>query len=85
MSYGVATPLGAAAARSVKVPDPPFRWKTVKGPWFDNNLALLQDRSDGLTMTWHTGVVDRGDELHPRLEEVASITVPAARDAGLSA
>ena len=85
MSYGVATPLGAAAARSVKVPDPPFRWKTVKGPWFDNNLALLQDGSDGLTMTWHTGVVDRGDELHPRLEEVASITVPAARDAGISA
>jgi hypothetical protein len=85
MSYGVATPLGAAAARSVKVPDPPFRWKTVKGPWFDNNLALLQEGPDGLTMTWHTGVVDRGDELHPRLEEVASITVPAARDAGLSA
>jgi PhoD-like phosphatase len=85
MSYGVATPLGAAAARSVKVPDPPFRWKTVKGPWFDNNLALLQDGSDGLTMTWHTGVVHRGDELHPRLEEVATITVPAARDAGISA
>ena len=85
MSYGLATPVGAAAARSVKVPDPPFQWKTVKGPWFDNNLAMLEDGDDGLTMTWSTGVVDHGDELHPRLEEVASVTVPARRDAPLSA
>jgi hypothetical protein len=84
MSYGVATPMGAAAARSVKVPDPPFRWQTVKGPWFDNNLAFLQDAPDGLKLSWHSGVVDHGDELHPRLEEVASVTVPARRDARLS-
>lgn len=84
MSYGVATPIGAAAARSAKVPDAPFEWHTVKGPWFDNNLALLQDGPDGLRLTWHTGVVERGDEQHPRLEEVASITVPADRDAELS-
>ncbi|MDQ0577651.1 alkaline phosphatase D family protein [Agromyces albus] len=84
MSFGPATPLGAAAARSVKVPDPPFRWKIVKGPWFDNNLAVLHDSSDGLTMTWHTGVVDHGDELHPRLEEVASIIVPARRESSVS-
>jgi hypothetical protein len=83
MSYGVATPIGAAAAQSVKVPDPPFHWKTVKGPWFDNNLALLRDGADGLAMTWHRGVVDHGDELHPRLEEVASIDVPTRRDAGI--
>ena len=85
MSYGVATPIGAVAARSVHVPDPPFRWHTVKGPWFDNNLALLEDGPDGLTMTWRTGVVDRGDEAHPRLEDVASVTVPARREAGLVA
>ncbi|QKJ18034.1 alkaline phosphatase D family protein [Microbacterium hominis] len=84
MSYGAATPLGAAAAHSAKVPDPPFRWRTVKGPWFDNNVALLQEEPEGLTMTWHTGVVEHGDELHPRLEEVASITVPAKRDTPVS-
>lgn len=77
MSYGVAAPMGAVAARSAKVPDPPFRWRTVQGPWFDNNLALLQDSPDGLELTWHTGVIDDGDELHPRLEPVASVTVPA--------
>ena len=85
MSYGVATPVGAAAARSVKVPDPPFHWSTIKGPWFDNNLALLQDGPDGLTMTWHTGKVEHGDELHPRLEEVASVTVQARKAADLPA
>ncbi|MBW9108461.1 alkaline phosphatase D family protein [Microbacterium ureisolvens] len=84
MSYGAATPLGAAAAHSAKVPDPPFRWRTVKGPWFDNNLALLRDGSDGLRMTWHRGVVEDGDELHPRLEQVASITVPAVRHSTVS-
>lgn len=79
MSYGVATPVGAAAARSAKVPDPPFRWSTVKGPWFDNNLALLEDTAEGLAMSWYTGVVDDGDELHPRLERVARVVVPATR------
>lgn len=83
MSYGVATPVGAVAARSVKVPDPPFRWHTVKGPWFDNNLALLEDGADGVTLTWRTGIVEQGDELHPRLEDVASVIVPATREAAL--
>jgi len=82
MSYGVAAPAGAVAAHSAKVPDPPFRWRTVKGPWFDNNLALLQDGPNGLALTWHTGVVDRGEDLHPRLEEVASVDVSTRRDAG---
>jgi hypothetical protein len=85
MSYGVATPIGAAAARSVKVPDPPFDWHTIEGPWFDNNLAVLQDGPDGLAMTWHTGVIDHGDELHPRLEQVASVVVSARREAEQSA
>ena len=57
----------------------------MKGPWFDNNLALLQDGPDGLRLTWHTGVVEHGDERHPRLEEVAAITVPADRSVELSA
>ncbi|WP_394551032.1 alkaline phosphatase D family protein [Agromyces sp. MMS24-JH15] len=83
MSYGPAVPLGAAAARSVKVPDPPFRWRTVMGPWFDNTLAVLQDGTDGLTMTWRTGKVEHGDHLHPRLDEVGSMTVAPTRDADL--
>ncbi|MBG6181315.1 alkaline phosphatase D family protein [Arthrobacter sp. CAN_A1] len=75
LSYGVASPVGALVARSAKVPDPPFRWSGVKGPWFDNNLAGLQDGPDGLRFWWERGVVDDGDHLSPRLEEVATVTV----------
>ncbi|WP_411722051.1 alkaline phosphatase D family protein [Mycetocola sp.] len=74
-SYGLAAPVGALVARSAKVPDPPFRWAGVKGPWFDNNLACLEATPEGLTFWWRTGVVDDGDNLHPTLEEVASVIV----------
>ncbi|XAS65677.1 alkaline phosphatase D family protein [Micrococcaceae bacterium Sec5.8] len=84
MSYGLATPVGALVARSAKVPDPPFRWSGIKGPWFDNNLANLEVSSEGLKLWWQTGVVHDGDHLHPHLERVASITVSprAARRPG---
>jgi phosphodiesterase/alkaline phosphatase D-like protein len=71
MSYGLARPVGAAVARSAKVPDPPFEWSTIKGPWFDNNLSVLQDSPSGLELTWHKGVVEKGDERHPRMDEVS--------------
>ncbi|GAA2038160.1 alkaline phosphatase D family protein [Agromyces tropicus] len=77
MSYGAATPIGRLAARSAKVPDAPFRWRTVKGPWFANNLAMLVDAPDELRLSWHTGVVDDGDQRHPHLEQVADVRVPA--------
>ncbi|MFZ5846633.1 MAG: hypothetical protein ACOYX5_04535, partial [Actinomycetota bacterium] len=62
--------------RSAHVPDPPFTWGLLRGPWFDNNLALLEDRGDeGLALSWWTGVVEDGDHEHPALSEVASMTV----------
>lgn len=80
MSYGLAAPVGALVARSARVADPPFRWAGVKGPWFDNNLAHLEVTSDeGLRLWWLTGVVDDGDQLHPRLKEVAALTVVPRR------
>jgi hypothetical protein len=75
MSYGLATPVGALVARSAKVPDPPFRWTGIKGPWFDNNLACLEVAPEGLKLWWQTGVVDAGDQLHPSLETVSSVTL----------
>jgi hypothetical protein len=75
MSYGLAAPIGALVARSARVPDPPFHWSRVKGPWFDNNLASLEVSTEGLNLWWQTGVVEDGDHLHPRLERVASLTV----------
>lgn len=75
MAYGLAAPVGALVARSARVPEPPFLWKRVKGPWFNNNLASLEVAPDGLKLWWQTGVVEEGDELHPRLETVAALTV----------
>jgi PhoD-like phosphatase len=78
VSYGLAGPLGRLATRSAKVPDPPFQWDIVEGPWYDNNLATLEAVDDGLRMRWETGVVDDGDQDNPRLEVVASVTVADA-------
>jgi len=84
MSYGLATPVGALVARSAKVPDPPFRWSGVRGPWFQNNLAHLEVVPEGLKLWWETGVVDGGDQQHPALESVASLTLAprGAQDPG---
>lgn len=75
MSYGLARPIGAAVARSAKVPNPPFQWSTITGPWFDNNLSVLEDTPEGLRLSWHKGVVKNGDERHPRIEEVSRIVI----------
>ncbi|MFX1820678.1 alkaline phosphatase D family protein [Pseudarthrobacter sp. CC4] len=85
MSYGLAAPIGALAARSARVPDPPFRWSGIKGPWFDNNLACLEVVPEGLKLWWQRGVVDGGDNLNPRLERVAEITVAPRGTAGNAA
>ena len=66
---------GRLAAHSARVPDPPFRWSGLKGPWFHNNLACLEVTPEGLKLWWQTGVVDDGDQQHPRLERVASLTL----------
>jgi hypothetical protein len=82
LSYGLAGPMGTVAARSAHVPDPPLRWGLLRGPWFDNNLAVLEDRGrDGLALSWWTGVVEGGDHEHPRLDEVATLTVRPGRPA----
>ncbi|WP_104060243.1 alkaline phosphatase D family protein [Arthrobacter sp. 4R501] len=80
MAYGLAAPIGALVARSARVPDPPFRWTRVEGPWFNNNLASLEIVPEGLKLWWQTGVVEDGDDLHPRLETVASFTVASRRE-----
>jgi len=82
MAYGLASPVGALVARSARVPDPPFRWKRVEGPWFNNNLASLEVVPEGLKLWWQTGVVEDGDELHPRLETVASVIVASREERG---
>ncbi|MDQ3615875.1 MAG: alkaline phosphatase family protein [Actinomycetota bacterium] len=82
LSYGLAAPMGAMVARSAKVPKPPFSWRLVKGPWFDNNLATLEDTEEGLLLSWETGVVRGTDQSTPRLEEVATVIISPRSSGG---
>jgi hypothetical protein len=76
--YPIAGFLGTLVARSAKVPNPPFKWRKRQGPWFDNCIATLEDRPEGLALTWETGVVE--DDLdHPRLERVGEHLVRPRR------
>jgi phosphodiesterase/alkaline phosphatase D-like protein len=62
-------------ARSAKVPDPPFRWNVVEGPWFDNNIATLAVRGRALDLFWERGVV-RNDEFDsPDVETVRAVRI----------
>ena len=75
LSYGVAGPIGHVVARSAKVPNAPLKWKLVKGPWFDNNLATLEVTERGLHMWWARGEVEGDQHDRPRLVEVASVDI----------
>ena len=76
-AYWIAGPIGRLMARSAKVPTAPLRWGLMEGPWFDNNLATLEVKPDGLRMWWATGKVE-GDVHHrPRLVTVADVMVDA--------
>jgi hypothetical protein len=77
MAYGPATLVGTLMAHSAKVPDPPFSWAGIEGPWFDNNLATLEVTPTGLRLKWETGVVEGGDDADPRLERVAGVVLQA--------
>jgi hypothetical protein len=60
LAYAVAGPIGGLVSRSAHVPRPPFRWRKLAGPWFDNAVATLEDRDDGLLLRWEKGVA--GDD-----------------------
>ena len=56
LAYGVAAAVGAAVARSAKVPDPPWTWKVTRGPWFDNSLATLDLDGRHATLAWESAL-----------------------------
>ena len=68
-----ARPLGTALARSARVPDPRWRWHGVAGPWFDNNLAMLELDGTDLRAVWVGGTVLGAGDDRPRLDVVADL------------
>jgi hypothetical protein len=80
-TWGARPRLGRAArrvARLGKVPAPPLTWRIDRGPWYDNNLAVLELRPEGgLALTWYAGDVTGRDPGDPVLRVVAQVQVSA--------
>jgi hypothetical protein len=75
-SLGKARPTGRLLGG--KVPRSPLRWEMKRGPWFDNNLAIVELQDERLHFWWSRGSVvgADGDVDRPRLERVATVDVP---------
>jgi phosphodiesterase/alkaline phosphatase D-like protein len=58
-----------------KVPRSPLRWKVAQGPWYDNNLAVLELQEHRLHFWWSRGEVNDGDHDRPTLHRVATVDV----------
>jgi phosphodiesterase/alkaline phosphatase D-like protein len=71
---GKARPTGRLLAG--RVPRSPLRWELTKGPWYDNNLAVLELGADRLRFRWWRGEVGDGPPDRATLHEVATVDVP---------
>ena len=56
-----------------RVPLEPIRWAVTQGPWYDNNLAVLELDPAGITMAWNAGEVVDGRHDRPALKRVATV------------
>jgi phosphodiesterase/alkaline phosphatase D-like protein len=59
-----------------RVPRSPLRWEVTRGPWYDNNLAVLELQADRLHFWWSRGEVRDGDPERAVLQRVATVDVP---------
>jgi phosphodiesterase/alkaline phosphatase D-like protein len=66
--------VGRLLSLAGRVPLEPIRWGVTQGPWYDNNLAILEVDPQGMRLWWVAGEVDGRPEV-PVLKRVA--TVPA--------
>jgi hypothetical protein len=74
-SKNVGRGLGTFLARRARVSPAPLEWKTIQGPWFDNNLATLETHGRSLVMHWDRGVVHGGAGDDPVLERVSEVRI----------
>jgi len=73
-AMGKARPTGRLLAG--KVPRSPLRWELTSGPWYDNNLAVLELLDDRLRFRWSGGEVRDGRPTYATLRTVAEVDVP---------
>ncbi len=72
-SHRIAEVIGGPMAGRADVPPRPFKWDTLAGPWYDNNIAIMELHEEQMQVSWWTGEIDGGDHEHPRLERVARV------------
>jgi hypothetical protein len=72
-ALGRARPTGRLLAG--KVPRSPLRWRLTRGPWYDNNLGVLELLEGHLHFRWSGGEAD-GRPDRPTLRTVAEFDVP---------
>lgn len=68
-------PMRWVAGRSRRIPDPRYPWRVTHGPWFDNNLAVLEVDGPSLRLAWYSGEVVGDDHDRPALRQVSAVTV----------
>ena len=73
-ALGRARPTGRLLAG--RVPRSPLHWELTRGPWYDNNLAVLELGEDLLALRWSRGEVRAGRPEHAALQTVATLDVP---------
>jgi phosphodiesterase/alkaline phosphatase D-like protein len=64
--------LGRLLTKAAGVSREPVRWAVTHGPWYDNNLAVLELDDTGLRMWWVAGELG-DDPEQPALRRVATI------------
>jgi hypothetical protein len=75
VSYGLSSTLTRRMARSAGVKGLPFRWKNIKGPWFDNCLGSLAVTDEGLKLWWTSGSILNGDYDRPAAKRLVETTI----------
>ena len=68
-------PLDNPGKRPDWVPRSPLRWRFTRGPWYDNNLAVVELQERNLHFWWSRGEVVDGDVERPALHRVATVDV----------
>lgn len=65
--FGLATMIGGTLARLARIPKPPLKWKVVRGPWFQNAVAVLRLPDE---VSWWQSDSEPGKPTLNRIESV---------------
>lgn len=68
-SHRGAEVVGGPLAKGAQAAATPFTWRTLAGPWYDNNLGILRMDGDSMRVTWWSGEAKGGGT--PQLRPVA--------------